>query len=70
MNESMKRHCFSISDLSPLQVTPVAGPPEGGTRVTIHGMNLGLAFSEMVDNVEVAGVKCSPVEEGYIIAEQ
>uniref|UniRef100_A0A8C7I4J0 Plexin A2 n=1 Tax=Oncorhynchus kisutch TaxID=8019 RepID=A0A8C7I4J0_ONCKI len=42
----------------------------GGTRVTIHGMNLGLAFSEMVDNVEVAGVKCSPVEEGYIIAEQ
>uniref|UniRef100_A0A8C7H235 Plexin-A2 n=1 Tax=Oncorhynchus kisutch TaxID=8019 RepID=A0A8C7H235_ONCKI len=64
------RHCFSISDLSPLQVTPVAGPPEGGTRVTIHGMNLGLAFSEMVDNVKVAGVKCSPVEEGYIIAEQ
>uniref|UniRef100_A0A674BCL8 Plexin-A2 n=1 Tax=Salmo trutta TaxID=8032 RepID=A0A674BCL8_SALTR len=52
------------------EVTPVAGPPEGGTRVTIHGMNLGLAFSEMVDNVEVAGVKCSPVEEGYIIAEQ
>uniref|UniRef100_A0A674E1E9 Plexin-A2 n=1 Tax=Salmo trutta TaxID=8032 RepID=A0A674E1E9_SALTR len=51
-------------------VTPVAGPPEGGTRVTIHGMNLGLAFSEMVDNVKVAGVKCSPVEEGYIIAEQ
>uniref|UniRef100_A0A4W5QP18 IPT/TIG domain-containing protein n=2 Tax=Hucho hucho TaxID=62062 RepID=A0A4W5QP18_9TELE len=33
-------------------------------------MNLGLAFSEMVGNVEVAGVKCSPVEEGYIIAEQ
>uniref|UniRef100_A0A8C7GZ86 Plexin-A2 n=1 Tax=Oncorhynchus kisutch TaxID=8019 RepID=A0A8C7GZ86_ONCKI len=64
------QHCFSISDLSPLQVTPVAGPPEGGTRVTIHGMNLGLAFSEMVDNVKVAGVKCSPVEEGYIIAEQ
>ncbi|XP_052338338.1 plexin-A2-like [Oncorhynchus keta] len=53
-----------------IEVTPVAGPPEGGTRVTIHGMNLGLAFSEMVDNVEVAGVKCSPVEEGYIIAEQ
>uniref|UniRef100_A0A4W5Q8D6 Plexin A2 n=1 Tax=Hucho hucho TaxID=62062 RepID=A0A4W5Q8D6_9TELE len=52
------------------EVTPIAGPPEGGTRVTIHGMNLGLAFSEMVDNVKVAGVKCSPVEEGYIIAEQ
>uniref|UniRef100_A0A8C9XSL3 Plexin-A2 n=1 Tax=Sander lucioperca TaxID=283035 RepID=A0A8C9XSL3_SANLU len=51
-------------------VTPVAGPPEGGTRVTIHGMNLGLAFSDMVENVEVAGVRCTPVEEGYIIAEQ
>ncbi|KAF0035882.1 hypothetical protein F2P81_011194 [Scophthalmus maximus] len=52
------------------EVTPVAGPPEGGTRVTIHGTNLGLAFSDMVGNVEVAGVRCAPVEEGYIIAEQ
>ncbi|KAK1898039.1 Plexin-A2 [Dissostichus eleginoides] len=55
---------------SPQEVTPVAGPPEGGTLVTIHGTNLGLAFSDMVGNVEVAGVRCSPVEEGYIIAEQ
>uniref|UniRef100_A0A8C2WSZ5 Plexin-A2 n=1 Tax=Cyclopterus lumpus TaxID=8103 RepID=A0A8C2WSZ5_CYCLU len=52
------------------EVTPVAGPPEGGTRVTIHGTNLGLAFSDMVGNVEVAGVRCTPVEDGYIIAEQ
>ncbi|XP_053279961.1 LOW QUALITY PROTEIN: plexin-A2 [Pleuronectes platessa] len=52
------------------EVTPVAGPPEGGTRVTIHGTNLGLAFSDMVGNVEVAGVRCTPLEEGYIIAEQ
>uniref|UniRef100_A0A665VW59 Plexin-A2-like n=1 Tax=Echeneis naucrates TaxID=173247 RepID=A0A665VW59_ECHNA len=52
------------------EVTPVAGPREGGTRVTIHGTNLGLAFSDMVGNVEVAGVKCTPVEDGYIIAEQ
>uniref|UniRef100_A0A8C6NSG3 Plexin-A2 n=1 Tax=Nothobranchius furzeri TaxID=105023 RepID=A0A8C6NSG3_NOTFU len=52
------------------EVTPVAGPPEGGTRVTIYGTNLGLTFSDMVDNVEVAGVRCAPVEDGYIIAEQ
>uniref|UniRef100_W5K1E9 Plexin-A2 n=1 Tax=Astyanax mexicanus TaxID=7994 RepID=W5K1E9_ASTMX len=52
------------------EVTPVAGPPEGGTRVTIHGVNLGLSFSEMVDNVQVAGVQCTPKEDGYIIAEQ
>uniref|UniRef100_A0A8C9U4E1 Plexin-A2 n=1 Tax=Scleropages formosus TaxID=113540 RepID=A0A8C9U4E1_SCLFO len=52
------------------EVTPISGPPEGGTRVTIHGMNLGLAFSELVGNVEVAGVQCTPIEDGYIIAEQ
>ncbi|GAA6107030.1 plexin-A2 isoform X1 [Tachysurus ichikawai] len=52
------------------EVTPVAGPPEGGTRVTIRGVNLGLSFSEMEDNVQVAGVRCTPKEDGYIIAEQ
>ncbi|KAG5282326.1 hypothetical protein AALO_G00054760 [Alosa alosa] len=52
------------------EVTPVAGPPEGGTRVIIRGLNLGLSFSEMVNNVQVAGVQCTPQEDGYIIAEQ
>uniref|UniRef100_A0A8C7YS04 Plexin-A2 n=1 Tax=Oryzias sinensis TaxID=183150 RepID=A0A8C7YS04_9TELE len=52
------------------EVTPVAGPPEGGTRVTIYGTNLGLSFSDMEDNVQVAGVQCTPIEDGYIIAEQ
>uniref|UniRef100_A0A672MQI0 Plexin A2 n=1 Tax=Sinocyclocheilus grahami TaxID=75366 RepID=A0A672MQI0_SINGR len=52
------------------EVTPVAGPPEGGTRVTIRGVNLGLSFSDMVNNVQVAGIQCTPQENGYIIAEQ
>ncbi|CAB1353620.1 unnamed protein product [Coregonus sp. 'balchen'] len=52
------------------EVSPVAGPPEGGTLVTIQGLNLGLSFSELVGNVEVAGVQCTPQEEGYITAEQ
>lgn len=56
--------------LLPEQVSPVAGPLEGGTLVTIQGLNLGLSFSELEDNVEVAGVKCTPQEEGYITAEQ
>lgn len=56
--------------LLPQQVSPVAGPLEGGTLVTIQGLNLGLSFSELEDNVEVAGVKCTPQEEGYITAEQ
>uniref|UniRef100_A0A672MRH4 Plexin-A2 n=1 Tax=Sinocyclocheilus grahami TaxID=75366 RepID=A0A672MRH4_SINGR len=49
------------------EVTPVAGPPEGGTRVTIRGVNLGLSFSDMVNNVQVAGIQCTPQENGYII---
>ncbi|XP_051961072.1 plexin-A2-like [Xyrauchen texanus] len=52
------------------EVTPMAGPPEGGTRVTIRGVNLGLSFSDMVNNVQVAGIQCTPQENGYIIAEQ
>uniref|UniRef100_A0A8C7ZCH0 Plexin-A2 n=1 Tax=Oryzias sinensis TaxID=183150 RepID=A0A8C7ZCH0_9TELE len=52
------------------EVSPVAGPVEGGTLVTIKGLNLGLSFSELEGNVEVAGVQCTPKEEGYITAEQ
>ncbi|KAG9352801.1 hypothetical protein JZ751_017377 [Albula glossodonta] len=50
-------------------VTPLAGPPEGGTLVTIRGLNLGLSLAEVVGNVEVAGVQCTPREDTYIVAE-
>uniref|UniRef100_A0AAY4E6K7 Plexin-A2 n=1 Tax=Denticeps clupeoides TaxID=299321 RepID=A0AAY4E6K7_9TELE len=52
------------------EVTPMTGPPEGGTRVTIRGMNLGMSLSELESRVEVAGVQCTPQEDGYITAEQ
>ncbi|XP_069801194.1 plexin-A2 isoform X2 [Dendropsophus ebraccatus] len=52
------------------EILTVSGPPEGGTRVTIRGVNLGLDFSEIANNVLVAGVQCMPLEEEYIIAEQ
>ncbi|XP_078500630.1 plexin-A2 [Lissotriton helveticus] len=52
------------------EIMTMSGPPEGGTRVTIHGVNLGLDFSEIANNVQVAGVQCRPLEEQYIIAEQ
>ncbi|XP_061640873.1 plexin-A2-like isoform X2 [Phyllopteryx taeniolatus] len=52
------------------EVSPIAGPLEGGTLVTIRGLNLGLSFSELEGNVKVAGVQCVPQEEGYITAEQ
>ncbi|KAF5916754.1 hypothetical protein HPG69_005549, partial [Diceros bicornis minor] len=52
------------------QILTVSGPPEGGTRVTIHGVNLGLDFSEIAHHVQVAGVPCTPLPGDYIIAEQ
>lgn len=52
------------------QILTVSGPPEGGTRVTIHGVNLGLDFSEIAHHVQVAGVPCTPLPGEYIIAEQ
>ncbi|XP_071434610.1 plexin-A2 [Pithys albifrons albifrons] len=52
------------------EILTVSGPPEGGTRVTIRGVNLGLDFSEIAHGVQVAGVQCTPLPELYIVAEQ
>ncbi|XP_015207910.2 plexin-A4 [Lepisosteus oculatus] len=52
------------------QITPLRGPREGGTLVTIRGENLGLEFREIEGHVKVAEVDCTPVPEGYIPAEQ
>ncbi|XP_036612637.1 plexin-A2 [Trichosurus vulpecula] len=52
------------------EILTMSGPPEGGTRVTIHGVNLGLDFSEIAQHVQVAGVPCTPLPGEYIIAEQ
>ncbi|TRY82599.1 hypothetical protein DNTS_006578 [Danionella cerebrum] len=52
------------------KITPLRGPREGGTLVTIRGENLGLDFSEIKNHVKVADVECIPVPEGYIPAEQ
>nr|XP_023686880.1 plexin-A4 [Paramormyrops kingsleyae] len=52
------------------QITPLRGPREGGTLVTIRGENLGLEFREIQGHVRVAEVDCTPVPDGYIPAEQ
>ncbi|XP_035376101.1 plexin-A2-like isoform X2 [Electrophorus electricus] len=52
------------------QVSPLAGPPEGGTRVTIRGVNLGMSLSELQGRLEVAGIPCYARTDGYITAEQ
>lgn len=65
------RGCHLTSPCSAsLQILTVSGPPEGGTRVTIRGVNLGLDFSEIVQGVQVAGVPCTPLPEHYVVAEQ
>ncbi|KAM6306975.1 LOW QUALITY PROTEIN: plexin-A4-like [Podargus strigoides] len=53
-----------------MDINPVTGPREGGTKVTIHGENLGLEFRDIASHVKVAGVECKPLVEGYIPAEQ
>ncbi|NWS09434.1 PLXA2 protein, partial [Motacilla alba] len=62
-------HLTSLCPVS-LQILTVSGPPEGGTRVTIRGVNLGLDFSEIAQGVQVAGVQCTPLPEHYVVAEQ
>uniref|UniRef100_A0A4W3KHB7 Plexin-A1 n=1 Tax=Callorhinchus milii TaxID=7868 RepID=A0A4W3KHB7_CALMI len=52
------------------KLVPETGPREGGTRLTITGENLGLKFSEIRYGVRVGLVRCIPIEEHYIRAEQ
>uniref|UniRef100_A0A8C5HFW9 Plexin-A2 n=1 Tax=Gouania willdenowi TaxID=441366 RepID=A0A8C5HFW9_GOUWI len=68
---TMRQHCAPISpyyERTFFHANPqiFTGPLEGGTLVTIQGLNLGLSFSELEDNVEVAGIQCKPKEEGYL----
>ncbi|NWX20378.1 PLXA2 protein, partial [Aegotheles bennettii] len=63
-------HNVKCSNPRITEILTVSGPPEGGTRVTIRGVNLGLDFSEIAHGVQVAGVQCTPLPEQYIVAEQ
>uniref|UniRef100_A0A663MHJ9 Plexin-A2 n=1 Tax=Athene cunicularia TaxID=194338 RepID=A0A663MHJ9_ATHCN len=72
---TLRPHCGAASaqpwlDWSSRNILTVSGPPEGGTRVTIRGVNLGLDFSEIAHGVQVAGVQCTPLPEHYVVAEQ
>uniref|UniRef100_A0A8D8QEE9 Plexin-A2 n=1 Tax=Cacopsylla melanoneura TaxID=428564 RepID=A0A8D8QEE9_9HEMI len=44
---------------------PKSGPLEGGTNVTIHGINLGKTFDDIEDGVRVAGITCHPYPNLY-----
>nr|XP_054401247.1 plexin-A3 isoform X3 [Pongo abelii] len=51
-----------------MQIHPLVGPKEGGTRVTIVGENLGLLSREV--GLRVAGVRCNSIPAEYISAER
>ncbi|NXD27485.1 PLXA2 protein, partial [Spelaeornis formosus] len=63
-------HNVKCSNPRITEILTVSGPPEGGTRVTIRGVNLGLDFSEIAQGVQVAGVQCTPLPQHYVVAEQ
>ena len=44
--------------------TPVSGPTEGGTLITIEGTNLGVVFQDIA-TISIDGSPCTPVEATY-----
>ena len=47
------------------QIEPLTGPMDGGTRLTIHGKNLGKELSDILGGVTVAGVTCNLDNSAY-----
>ena len=47
------------------EFSPEYGPWEGGTNITIHGVNLGKNFEDISRGVTVAGMACAPYEHLY-----
>lgn len=49
---------------------PKTGPWEGGTNITIKGINLGKKFSDIYAGVKIAGINCEPFKQYYIDTKQ
>lgn len=45
---------------------PQLGPWEGGTNITIQGINLGKTFQDIYTGVSIAGINCQPYEHLYV----
>ncbi|CAH2239860.1 jg4548 [Pararge aegeria aegeria] len=45
---------------------PQLGPWDGGTNITIEGINLGRNISDIYNGVTIAGIKCQPIIELYV----
>lgn len=53
-----------------LSFSPELGPWEGGTNITIEGVNLGKTFQDIYNGVSIAGINCQPYERLYIKTKQ
>ncbi|KAJ8983519.1 hypothetical protein NQ317_012010 [Molorchus minor] len=45
--------------------SPELGPWEGGTNITIQGINLGKNFQDIYSGITIAGINCQPYEHLY-----
>lgn len=50
--------------------SPRTGPWEGGTNITITGVNLGKNFSDIYAGVKIAGIDCLPYKDHYLETRQ
>ncbi|KAM7341328.1 plexin A [Cochliomyia hominivorax] len=50
--------------------SPKTGPWEGGTNITIRGINLGKNFTDIYSGVRIAGINCMPFPQYYIDTKQ
>ncbi|CAH1158754.1 unnamed protein product [Phyllotreta striolata] len=50
--------------------SPKLGPWEGGTNITIRGINLGKNFQDIYSGISIAGINCQPYEQLYIKTKQ
>lgn len=50
--------------------SPKTGPWEGGTNITIRGINLGKNFTDIYSGVKIAGIPCMPFKQLYIDTKQ
>lgn len=51
--------------LSITSFRPQLGPWEGGTNITIEGINLGRTFEDIYGGITVAGISCEPYRHLY-----
>lgn len=49
---------------------PKTGPWEGGTNITIRGINLGKNFSDIYSGIKIAGIDCAPYPQLYVDTKQ